>query len=164
MMTLKNPSSQTTLVVLLGASEWPRFPEFQSSKAFANSASRLKDYLLNPQLLGLSAENLLNLFDVDLSADDIDSRICDFLDQRIAEMKISGNAARDLLVYYVGHGGFFGPQAGYYLAIRRTRSNNPRASSIEIAALADTLKEKARRLRRLLILDCCFAAAAFQSF
>jgi len=163
-MPQKEPSPQTTLVVLLGASEWPRFPEFQSSKAFANSASQLKAYLLSPHQFGLPAENLLDLFDADQSADDIDSAICDFLDQCTTRMKASGNAARDLLVYYVGHGGFVGPQADYYLAICRTRSDNPRASSIGIASLADTLKEKARRLRRILILDCCFAAAAFQSF
>jgi len=31
-------------------------------------------------------------------------------------------------------------------------------------SLADTLTEKARYLRRILILDCCFAAAAFAAF
>ncbi|GCE21302.1 hypothetical protein [Dictyobacter kobayashii] len=99
-----SPSPQTTLVILLGASQWPRFPELQSSKAFTNSASQLKKYLLNPRQFGLSAENLLDLFDVDQSADDIDSAIGDFLDQRIKALKSSGSAARDLLVYYVGHG------------------------------------------------------------
>ncbi len=163
-MVPKEPSPQTTLVVLLGASEWPRFPEFQSSKAFANSASRLNTYLLNLDGFGLPAENLLNLFDANQSADDIDNMVGNFLDQRIAQMKASENAARDLLVYFVGHGGFVGPEADYFLAIRHTRESNPRVSSIGIASLADTLKEKARRLRRLLILDCCFAAAAFTSF
>jgi len=31
-------------------------------------------------------------------------------------------------------------------------------------ALADTITEKARHLRRIMILDCCFAAAAFRAF
>lgn len=91
-MPQKDPSPQTTLVVLLGASQWPLFPEFPSSKAFANSASHLKTYLLNPRQFGLSAENVLDLFDADQSADDIDSAICDFLDQRTTKMKASGNA------------------------------------------------------------------------
>lgn len=112
-MNQRAPSPQTTLVVLLGASAWPDFPEFQGSKAFANSASQLKAYLLNPHQFGLSAENVLDLFDVDRSADDIDRSICEFLDQRSTEMKISGNTPRDLLVYYVGHGGFVGREADY---------------------------------------------------
>jgi Caspase domain len=163
-MCQKDPSPQTTLVILLGASQWPEFSEFTSSNAFANSANQLKAYLLNSYQFNLPSENLLDLFDVDKSADDIDRTMCNFLDQRITKMKISGNSARDLLVYYVGHGGFVGPQFDYYLAIRRTRSNNPRASSIGIASLADTLKENARHLRRFVILDCCFAAAAFRYF
>src|SRR6266568_3806981 len=114
-MIRKEPSSQTTLVVQLGASEWPRFPELPSSNAFTNSARQLKAYLLNPRQFGIPTENLLDLFDADESADDMDSKVCDFLDQRIAEMKASGNAARDLLVYYVGHGGFVGPEADYFL-------------------------------------------------
>src|SRR5260370_3382495 len=92
-MPEKDPSPQTTLVVLLGASEWPHFPDLQSSKAFANSASQLKAYLLNPRQLGLSAENVLDLFDADQSADDIDSSICDFLEQRTTKMKASGHTA-----------------------------------------------------------------------
>lgn len=163
-MVIKEPSPQTTLVVLLGASEWPRCPELPSSNAFTNSARELQAYLLDPLHFGIPTENFLDLFDIDESADDIDSAICDFLDQRTAEMRASGNEARDLLVYYVGHGDFAEPQADYILAIRRTRSNNPGASSIRIDSLARTLKAKARRLRRILILDCCFAAAAFQSF
>src|SRR5260370_7836738 len=81
-MSQKDPAPQTTLVVLLGASQWPLFPDFQSSKAFANSARQLKKYLLNPLQFGLPTENILDLFDAAQSADDIDSAICDFLTQR----------------------------------------------------------------------------------
>ena len=163
-MSHPSPSPQTTLAILLGASQWPHCLEFQHSHAFSNSAQRLKTYLLDPRQFGVSPINILDLFDVNQSADDIDRSIGDFLDRRLVEMRASGSAARDLLVYYVGHGGFVGSQAEYFLAIRRTRSDNLRASSIGIASLADTLKEKARRLRRIVILDCCFAAAAFHSF
>src|SRR5579859_6086869 len=161
-MLPKTPSPQTTVAILLGASEWPFYPEFQQSQAFVDSANRLKTYLLDPQTFGLSSENLLDLFDADQSADDIDSAIGDFLDQRIAMMKTNGNPVRDLLVYYVGHGGFAGSESEYFLAIRRTRSANPRVSSIGVTSLAYTLKEKARRLRRIVILDCCFASSAFK--
>src|SRR6266567_6532231 len=107
-MDVKAPSSQTTLVILLGASEWPFAPEFQGSEAFAKAAQRLKAYFLNPRPFGLPAENLLDLFNSDQSADELDVEIGQFLERRIAATKATGNAARDLLLYFVGHGGFVG--------------------------------------------------------
>ncbi len=47
-MEAQAPSPQTTLLILLGASEWPFSPEFQSSQAFANAARGLKAYFLSP--------------------------------------------------------------------------------------------------------------------
>src|SRR5260221_370135 len=44
-MNRRIPSPETTLVVLLGASEWPHSSEFQSSEAFVNSAKEYKKYL-----------------------------------------------------------------------------------------------------------------------
>ncbi|GHO54472.1 hypothetical protein [Ktedonobacter robiniae] len=163
-MEAQEPSPQTTLLILLGASAWPFYPEFQSSEAFANAARRLKAYFLNPRLFGLPAENLLDLFDSDKSADELDTAIGQFLEQRLTIMKAAGNAGRDLLLYFIGHGGFVGRDSDFFLAIRRTRTENPRASSMQVLSLADTLAERARHLRRMIILDCCFAAAAFRDF
>ncbi len=158
------PSPPTTLVLLLGASEWPYSPDFPQSHAFTNAARRLKGYFLDPQTFGLPRENLLDLFDSDQSADDLDREIGQFLEQRISRMQAGGHAARDVVVYFVGHGGLAGGDVEYYLAIRRTRMANPTASGIRIVSLAHTLKEQARYLRRIVILDCCFAAAAFRAF
>lgn len=152
------------MLILLGASAWPLSPEFQSSEAFANAARRVKAYFLNPQLFGLPEENLLDLFNSEKSADEIDVIIGHFLEDRRGVLQATGNPARDLLVYFIGHGGFVGRDADFYLAIRRTRMDNPRASSLQVMALADTLTERARHLRRTIILDCCFAAAAFSAF
>ena len=160
----KDPSPQTTLVILLGASAWPFYPEFQSSEAFANAARRLKAYFLNPRPFGLPEENVLDLFDSEKSADEQDERIGQYLEQRLVAMRNAGSEARDLIVYFIGHGGFVGHDADLYLAIRRTRMTNPRISGIHMHALADTLREKARHLRRIVILDCCFSAAAFSAF
>ncbi|GHO45037.1 hypothetical protein [Ktedonospora formicarum] len=163
-MEAQKPSPQTTLVILLGASAWPFYSEFRSSEAFANAARRLKAYFLNPRPFGLPAENLLDLFDSDKSADELDAAIGQFLEQRLTTMKAAGNAGRDLLLYFIGHGGFVGRDSDFFLAIRRTRMENRRASSMQVLSLADTLAERARYLRRMIILDCCFAAAAFRDF
>src|SRR5712691_11888969 len=144
-MNRRIPSPETTLVVLLGASEWPHSSEFQSSEAFVNSAKEYKKYLLDSRGFRLPTSNLLDLFDEDQSADDLDGAIGGFLDERISSLKTSGQAARDLIVYYVGHGGFAGDESEYYVAIRRTRSSNHGASSIGVASLAVTLKEKGEK-------------------
>jgi len=64
----------------------------------------------------------------------------------------------------VGHGGFVGRNADYYLAVRCTSTENPRISGLPMESLASTLTDKARYLRRIIILDCCYAAAAFTVF
>src|SRR5438270_11506721 len=163
-MEVQAPSPQTTLLIVLGASAWPFMPEFQRSEAFANAARRLKAYFLNPRPFGLPTENLLDLFDADKSADELDIEIGQFLERRLAAMKATRNPARDLLLYFIGHGGFVGRDSDFYLAIRRTRMDNPRASGLQMVSLAYTLTERARYLRRIIILDCCFAAAAFSAF
>jgi hypothetical protein len=163
-MEVLAPSPQTTLLILLGASTWPLSPEFQASQAFANAAQRVKAYFLNPRSFGLPDENLLDLFDADNSADELDVAIGQFLEQRLAAMKRAGKGGRDLLLYFIGHGGFVGYDSDFYLAIRRTRMDSPRASGMQMMSLADTLTGRARHLRRILILDCCFAAAAFSAF
>ena len=163
-MEEKAPSPQTTLLILLGASEWPQFPEFQASKAFANVVQRLKAYFLNPQPFGLPAENLLDLFDSEKNADELDVEISQFLERRLIDMKKAGNPARDVLLYFVGHGGFVGRDSDFYLAIRKTRTNNPLSSGLQLKALAHTLKESTRFMRRFIILDCCFAATAHGCF
>src|SRR5437588_45342 len=116
-MGVQYPSPQTTLLVLLGASAWPFMPEFQRSEAFANAARRLKAYFLNPRPFGLPTENLLDLFDADKSADELDIEIGQFLERRLAAMKATRNPARDLLLYFIGHGGFVGRDSDFYLAI-----------------------------------------------
>jgi len=124
----------------------------------------MKAYFINPQQFGLPAENLLDLFDSEKNADELDVEISQFLERRLIDMKKAGNPARDVLLYFVGHGGFVGCDSDFYLAIRRTRIGNPRSSGLHVTALAYTLKERARFLRRIVILDCCFAAAAFSAF
>ncbi len=157
------PSPQTTLGILLGASEW-QSPTLQDSRAFARSAHKVRDYFLHSGPFKMPPENWKDLFDTSLgSFNEIDQEIGDFLGKRQAAMEQMGTPARDLIVYYIGHGAFaFGSEQEYLLTIRRTRDENLRASSIPFPALAETLKTKARQLRRILILDCCFAGAALK--
>src|SRR5438067_9716764 len=89
------PSPQTTLVIMLGASKWPYDENFEASEAFEHAANKLRTYFLNT--FDLPQDNLLWLFDTPLNARDIDKEICKHLDT-------FGKQARDVLVYYTGHG------------------------------------------------------------
>lgn len=143
------PSPHTTLIIILGASEWPDDETFDPSKAFEHAAHKLEKYFLTA--FGLPKENLLWLFDTPLNARDIDKEICKHLDK-------FGGVARDVFVYYTGHGRPIDDRSSLYLAIRDTQAHDPEGSSLSFKSLARTLKAKARHLRRFYILDCCFAA------
>jgi outer membrane protein assembly factor BamB len=156
------PTAQTTLVILLGASQWPRWPDLHASEAFARSARGIKTYFLDR--FHLPQANLLDLFDSNESADDIDNTINQFLNTRIKAAHQSNLAIRDILLFYFGHAGFTEGGLDYYLALQRTQQRNPELSALQMASLAKTLRKNTRNLRLMLILDCCYSAAAFEAF
>lgn len=154
------PSPATTLVVILGASDWPDMPALHKSGGFTSSAEGIRKYFLSQ--FKLPYENLLWLFDAKEDPNSLDKRISDFLKKRIKDLQSSSNPARDLVVYYTGHGEFDNSKE-YYLAIQSTRKDNPLVSSIQVKNLATTLQE-ARFLRRYIIVDSCFAGASESAF
>ncbi|BCL81095.1 tetratricopeptide repeat protein [Ktedonobacteria bacterium brp13] len=158
------PSRQTTLGILLGASAWPNSKTLQASHAFARSAHKVRDYFLHSGPFKMPIENWKELFDTELNSfNEIDKAISSFLHSRMTQMEQQGTPARDLIFYYIGHGMFAsGYNQEYYLALRSTSESNLRASGIPFAALAETLKTHARYVRRVLILDCCFAAESYK--
>src|SRR6266705_6190980 len=107
MMIMDNaaPSPQTTLGILLGASEWP-YTNLSGSPAFTRSAHKVRRYFIYSDHFGVRPENWLDLFDYLSSPSEIDQRIGTFLQERILRMKQGGTPARDLLFYYIGHGLF----------------------------------------------------------
>ena len=154
---------ESTLVVILGASEFPE-TRLAANVAFEKSARDFERYLLAPDGFNLPDKNRLSLFDESASPLDQEKRIAGFLKQRIGEMAEARAPATDLILYYVGHGGFYNPGDEYFLALRATVDGSERISGYPIHELANTLKERAAFLRRYVILDCCFAAAAYESF
>lgn len=163
-MSVQSPDVETTLAIIFGASEWPNHPEFRASPSFKNSAEDIREYLLSDDGFGLSATNLCDLFDVNKPSYKILREMHDFLADRMKLMRGERKPARDLLVYYVGHGGFANPSNDFFLAVRSTQEPDTYLSSIPIQSLAKTLRSTSRQLRRYLILDSCFSAAAHQSF
>jgi len=163
-MAGQDPSPQTTLLILLGASRWP-LANLDSSPAFENAKNALQAYFLSdPHGFHLPESNVLDCFNSNDTGPDILDRISDFLRDSMAMKKASSTQVRDILVYFVGHGGITKDSSIFYLAIPRTRKDYEKATGIAIDDLAERLKKGARFQRRILILDCCFAAAAVRFF
>src|SRR5262245_60172446 len=161
-MSVATPSGSEMLAIILGASSFPEAPSLESKPAFERSAQGFRRYLLSSDGLGLPPENVLYLFNSPHSADDQDRELGNWLDQHLAvptESSIS-----DLFIYYVGHGSFSPDGSQYALAVKRSRGSQPYYSSYQIKSLAQTLYQTAGALRKFLVLDCCFSAAAYQSF
>ncbi len=155
---------QVILAIVLGASEWPLCHSLPSATSFARSARDFVSYLRSADGLAIPEENLLDLFDKDFTPDEIDSKISDFLIKRQRKLNGTESTPTDLVLYYIGHGGFSTTGQDYFFAIRKTREKGQSVSSVRVADLATTLKRDGKNLRRYLILDCCFAAAAFPLF
>jgi hypothetical protein len=154
---------KTTLAIILGASEFPR-ADLDPLIAAANSARDFNLYLRSDKGLNIPPENLLFLFDTEYPPNEIDNHISQFLQNRQETIKAEGSAARDLIFYYVGHGGFTGGDQEYFLALRTTTATREGPSSLRMVDLAGTLSNDARNLRKYLILDCCFSASAYKFF
>jgi len=131
-------------------------PRLQPLPQCANSAKDFEQYLRSS--LGIARKNIINLFDSDAAASDQLDRIEDWLAQNASVP--SGGSPTDLVVYYTGHGGFSRNDQSYFLAIHKTREGSEGATSIRYVDLASCIKRHADTLRKYLILDCCFAAAA----
>jgi hypothetical protein len=161
-MSHPSPPGKTTLVAILGASEFPR-SAFEPSPAFEAAASKMLDYFLDPDGYNLDHANYIWLFDYLLDPSGTLDRLAGFITDRITVLKQDATSVSDLIIYYVGHGGF-DEEDEFFLATRTTNDLNKGVSSIRIRALATTITNTARWLRTTLILDACFSAAAAVAF
>lgn len=154
---------ERTLAIVFGASEWPDYPDFIAAPSFGRSAREVADYLCDAKGLDLPRRNVQVLIDTFESASELVEQMHGFIQRRRAELRQSGTPATDLLIYYVGHGGF-DSRDDFFLAIRRTSAFDPRGTSITAESLGHLIRERGERLRTFLVLDCCFAASMMKVF
>ena len=154
---------EQTLAIVFGASEWPFYPDFQDAPSFRHSAHEMADYLRSPAGLNLPARNVKVLVDAFDPAPEILEQMWDFIRTHRAALAKDGTPATDLLLYYVGHGGFSDSDA-FFLSTRSTNEDDPLATSITAESLGRLVREAASGLRTYVVLDCCFAASASKEF
>src|SRR5271163_1555765 len=146
-----DPKPSTSLLVVLGASEFPRI-SLKSSTAFERAASSIYRYFLSGIGFGLLIENCFPFFNSEYDPNTLDDQITIRLQTRMQQLQVAGNPAADLVVYYVGHGSF-DEQKRYYLALRSTRQENQSVSSLRVETLMTTLHSVAGGLRKYVIID-----------
>lgn len=130
---------------------------------FLNSAVGFRQYLESD--LRIPGRLILDLFDDSRGSSDIANEISRFLTNKITEMDTLNTPINDLLFYYVGHGFLEGRNiSDLRLAIRRTDDNYLGNTTLRMEDLASAIRNPARFLRRYLILDCCYAAAASRAW
>lgn len=155
---------EQTLAVVLGVSEWPHCPDFNPAASFRHSAHGIADYLcISPDGPNLPKANTQVLIDAFEDAPEILRRVRHFIRGRREELRARKTPATDLLIYYVGHGGF-GERDTFFLSVRATDEDDPMGTSITADSLGRLIREEALRLRTYIVLDCCFAASVMRVF
>lgn len=143
--------NRVCLALILGASEFPELlPGQPPSEAFRNSAAEIEQYFKS-QTTGLAAYHVESLFDADLSVIELGNKI---------EAILRDNSdATDLILYYVGHGGFLNGRE-YYLALRSTQRTLDHLTGLRMSSLSAIINRSFADRRLFILLDCCFAGTA----
>jgi hypothetical protein len=139
------------LALVLGASEFPGLlPDQGPNEAFRNSAGRVEQYF-GAQRNGAVDYRVASLFDSDLNVIEQGGKVEELLKENAD--------ATDLIVYYVGHGGFVGGRE-YYLALKSTRQSMEHLTCLRISSLSAIINRWFTNRRLFILLDCCFAGTA----
>ena len=146
-----------SLAVILGASEWPKFPSFETRPAFQNSANFFRNYLLRGEGIGLSSDNLLWLFNDEGQPGIIIEKIKKFLRER-ANVSIS-----NIFFFYVGHGSYL-DEKNYFVALRCTDEGNRHLTVLPVKEIAKALYRETPDKRHIIFIDACYATGAVKDF
>ncbi|WP_438003434.1 hypothetical protein WME89_31680 [Sorangium sp. So ce321] len=153
LVIIKGVDSSTVLGVVLGASRFSRAPDIDSEElgpVFAATKAAVVEHLRR------FCRCILDEFDVDLTPNEICVRLRTYLN--------GAPPYSDVLVYYVGHGGFIDSQE-YFLALRQTDADHKHVTGLQVKDLARTLDKSIKSKKRVyLIFDCCFAGRAVAYF
>jgi hypothetical protein len=148
-------SPESTLAVILGASEFPDLG-MTSDNAFLAAAEAFTAYLRDASGYGLPEENLHNCFNFLGGIDALYRSVGNFAQNRIVDLQSQEYDVIDILIYYVGHG-YADLKQRYHLALRSTRKVNYEYTSLTVDAIFREFTGVSNKLRLFLILDACFA-------
>jgi hypothetical protein len=121
------------------------------------------DYFHDAAGLGLEPRLVLNLFDSEVAASRQMVQVFDQVSNWLGEIPARKSPVTDLIIYYIGHG-ILDESNHLVMLVKSSRSPLESDTGIRAAALARMLNRVAGKLRRVVILDCCFSEAALRAF
>ena len=134
--------------VLIGVSAYKNMDDIPAASA---NLSELRCLLADPEIWGLPDENCTVIGQSELCDTDGRVKVLDAIHEAASECRDT------LIIYYTGHG-LVSPDGKLLLALPATDRSRP-YTSISFDDIRAELGH-ARRIRKLVILDCCFAARA----
>ena len=146
---------QQILAILLGASEWPRWPDLDNP-AFAHSHAAVRDYLTTA--LGLGEDQILDLFGSPRQPGELAQDIRAFLGGPAAA------GGTDVILHYVGHGGRVQPGDRYVVMPACGDRALPGPTGLTPEDLFAATRDANRTIRLHVVLDACFGAAVADTF
>lgn len=144
--------------IILGASDWPHVESLENSDAFTRSKTAFLTYL--KETLSMTDDAILDLFDQDHSNVEVNKEISNFLE---ANEKNGAPNYTHLIIYYTGHGDFTSDQ-NFQLILRSTDGEQKDWTGYQMRMLSEAISKKAGNATKLVILDCCYAAASFKDW
>ncbi len=149
--------NEKSAVIMLGAHDFPDLHSVAPIPQLASASRKFRDYLLSHRnVLGIEDSFVLDLFDANELAGAQTELIAAFLERFVLDTP--GCRMRNVFIHYAGHGLLLGDRHRLCLAVKRSR--NKMGSTLNISNLAEIFSDSARYTRKLIILDCCFSAAA----
>ncbi len=138
-----------TIVLLIGASQFPNDPDISAIPNVATNISLLQQLLTDPAYIGIPAENI----EVSLNEErrDIEIKLQQVID-RTRHKKFT------LLVYYSGHGILSAADYKLYLTSYKTSYSTLRIDGINIDHFKNYIHDS-KAGRKIVILDCCHSGA-----
>lgn len=149
------PRTSQVALILLGASEWPHWSDFDNP-AFRGTHDAVLNYAI--RTFGIQSDQILDLFDVEDSPGELVAQIRAFLGR--ADM----SELTDVIVYFVGHGDTILDDNDYALFTASANRNQPDSSSFRATHLFEAVRPSGRKVRTSILLDACFSAAVVSAF
>lgn len=145
-MTVSDDNDIELGLIVLGASS------FSSPDLYGNPSFKRSKNAFVAEATANGVGSVLDLFDSELAVSGLMDKVEHFLRLH--------RSITDLVIYYCGHGGFT-KASDFYLALRPMRKGRESSEGLGLRQLRSDLDDWLSGRRVYLVLDCCFAGAAF---